>query len=111
MRETSGDAARDSRRRGDATPVVCAGTDVVARAWSGPPRHSARDGLMRTVLHELAVLSRQPAVAVAVMVVAVLLVAFVLVWPYGVPIAPDLNAYEQTRALASLLLSVALPWA
>jgi hypothetical protein len=66
---------------------------------------------MRTVLHELAVLSRQPAVAVAVMVVAVLLVAFVLAWPYGVPMAPDLNAYEQTRALASLLLSVALPWA
>jgi hypothetical protein len=63
------------------------------------------------VLRELAILSRQPAVPVAVTAVAVPLAAFVLAWPYGLPIASDSGAYGQTRALASLLLCVILPWA
>ena len=60
---------------------------------------------------EVTVVARRSAMALACALMGVLLVAFVLAWPHGVPVAIGLDAYEQTRGLASLLFAIVLPWA
>jgi hypothetical protein len=62
------------------------------------------------LLREFTVVARQPTVAVAMVLTGVLLVGFILAWPHGMPVAPGVDSYQQTRALACLLFAVILPW-
>ena len=66
---------------------------------------------MRAIIRrELIVAARRPAVGIAASAIALVLVAFVLVWAPGLPLLPDLNLYEQARVLDRGLLTIVLPW-